>query len=242
MNSILLIAIIAILGPIIGSLIGVLKKPSETIMYNLLAFAAGVMLTISFLNLLPTAISQSSPIIAIIGFLIGCGIIFTVDKMIPHIHPELCSQEQGKKLEKTAYFLLAGIFIHNIPEGMAIGISGIASFKLSLSVALAIAIQKIPEGICTSVPYFYVTKKRLKSFLISASTAIPMLIGYFIASYFFQGFPNWMLGLITAATAGFMVYIASDELIPSSCCQLTNHSTIFSLILGVIIVIGLQIL
>jgi len=242
MENILIVVILAVIGPVIGSLIGVIKRPSELFMFNMLSFAAGVMLAISFLNLIPESISLSSILICIIGVVLGAIFMYGLDKSIKHIHPELCSQEQGMRLKKTAIYLLTGIFLHNFPEGMAMAIGSVSDFKITLAVALAIAIHNIPEGICTSAPYYHVTGKRMKSFFISSLTAIPILIGFVFAHYLFQNIPLQLVGLIMGATAGFMIYISSDELIPSSCYKVTNHSTIFSLIAGILLVILLGLL
>lgn len=240
MDSIYIILLIAIAGPIIGSLIGVLKKPSNLFVYNMLAFAAGVMLAISFLELIPESIKLSSIWLSCIGIIIGAIIIYTLDKLIPHIHPRLCGQEQGRKLERTAIFIFLGIFLHNFPEGMAIATGTITDFKATLAIALAIAIHNIPEGIVTSAPCYYLTKKKLKSFLLSSSTAIPIILGFIFARFLFQNIPLNIIGIIIAATAGLMIYISGDELIPmshSKDSKVWNHSTIFSLIAGVLFVI-----
>ncbi len=237
MKTILIILIISVLGPIIGSLLGVIGKPSKTFMYNMLAFAGGVMLAISFLQLIPESIHLSSILISVGGICLGVGVMFSVDKILPHIHPELCSQEQGRNLKRTSLYLLIGIFLHNFPEGMAIAIGTVSDIKISLVIALAIAIHNIPEGISTSAPYYIITKKRLKSFLVSSSTAIPILLGFLFASYLYNHISNSIIGLIIGATAGLMIYITADEVIPTSCSKLSNHTTIFSLILGILFVI-----
>jgi ZIP family zinc transporter len=138
--------------------------------------------------------------------------------------------------------LFLGIFIHNVPEGLAMGIGAVTNFKLSIAIALSLTIHDIPEGICTSAPFYKLTKKRRKSFLISISTIIPTLIGILAAHYLFQYIPLQLVGAAIAATAGLMVYISGDELIPSSCCKLTGHSTIFSLMLGIVLVMLMGIL
>ncbi|MBW2978097.1 ZIP family metal transporter [Candidatus Woesearchaeota archaeon] len=237
MNPIFIIVLISVLGPIIGSLIGVIKKPSEKFMFNMLSFAAGVMLAISFLNLIPESIQLSSILTCVMGVILGVLIMFALDKLIPHIHPGLCAQEQGSKLKKTSIYLLLGIFLHNFPEGMAIAIGAVSDIRISIAIALAIAIHNIPEGICTSTPFYYTTKNRVKSFLVSSTTAIPILVGFVFAYYIFQNIPLNIVGLIIGATAGLMIYISGDELIPSSCCRVTNHTTIFSFILGILFVI-----
>jgi len=241
-TALLIIVVISVLGPVIGSLIGVIRKPSERFMFNMLAFAGGVMLAISFLELIPESIALSSIWIAIFGVVVGSGLMFAVDKAIPHIHPELCGQEHGRNLKKTAAYLLIGIFLHNFPEGMAIAIGAVSDIKVSLVIALAIAIHNIPEGITTSAPYFHCTKKRLKSFLISSSTAIPLLVGFLLASWLYQYISLQLVGFIIGATAGLMIYITADEIIPSSCCKLSTHTTIFSLILGILFVMLLGLL
>jgi len=241
-KTLLIILILSVLGPIIGSLIGVIKRPSEKFMYNMLAFAGGVMLAISFLELIPESIALSSILIAVSGVIIGCLSMYALDKLIPHIHPELCQQERGCHLKRTSLYLILGIFLHNLPEGMAIALGTVSEMKTGLIIALAIAIHNIPEGICTSAPYYHCTGKKLKSFLISSLTAIPILVGFLLANYVFQQISSNFIGLIVGATAGLMIYITADELIPASCCKLTNHTTIFSLISGILFVILLGLL
>ncbi len=230
-----IIVLLAVLGPIIGSLIGILKKPSEIFMYNMLAFAAGVMLAISFLQLIPESIQLSSPLIAILGIIAGTLFMFLLDKTLPHVHKEFGTVEPGSTLKRTSLYLIVGIFLHNFPEGMAIAIGAVADNNISLAIALAIAIHNIPEGICTSAPYYYCTKDKKKAFLISSLTALPIIIGYYVSYYLFTIVPIGFAGFMIAATAGIMIYICSDEIIPTSCC-FKHHSTIFSLMAGIILV------
>ncbi len=242
MEPVLIILIISVLGPVLGSLIGVLKRPSEKFMYDMLSFAAGVMLAISFLELIPESIQFSNEWFCITGIVIGAFLMYLTDRLLPHIHPELCSQEQGRDLKKTALYLIIGISIHNFPEGMAMAIGTVTEMKTGIAIALAIAIHDIPEGICTAAPFYHSTGQRLKSFLVSAATAIPVVIGFIIAHCIYKSIPGEFVGLIIGATAGLMIYICADELIPSSCSRTTNHSTIFYLICGVIFVVFLQML
>ena len=236
MDPAIFIVIISVLGPIIGSIIGVAKKPSLMYMCNMLCFAAGVMLGISFLELIPESIHISSVGICVAGIVMGALLMYGVDRIIPHIHPELCTQEQGCNLQRTSTYLILGIFLHNFPEGMAIAIGAVTGTKVSLIIALAIAIHNIPEGICTSAPYYHATGNRLKAFLVSSSTAVPLLIGYLLARYIFDSITPGVLGFIIGATAGLMIYITLDEIIPNSCAG-NDHSTIFSLLTGIIFVI-----
>ena len=241
MDPLVWIVIIAVLGPVIGSGIGVLKMPSSGYICNMLCFAAGVMLSISFLDLIPESISISSPEISVLGVVLGALAMYGLDRVIPHIHPRLCAQEQGCNLERTSVYLILGMFLHNFPEGMAIAIGSVTEMKVSITIALAIAIHNIPEGICTSAPYYHSTGKRVQSFLLSATTAVPILVGYVVARYIFLQVSTQVVGLLISSTAGLMIYITADELIPHSCAG-TNHQTIFFLILGVVFVILLGVI
>ncbi len=246
METIFIILIISILGPIIGSAIGIIKHPGELYIQNMLSFAAGVMLAISFLELIPEAIELSGVWLAVIGILIGTIIMYLLDKLIPHKHPEGCECEtENEKLKRSSIYLIAGIFLHNIPEGIAIATGTIDHMTGAIGIALAIAIHNIPEGICTSAPYYYCTKKRLRAFLLSASTAIPIAVGFLIGYFIFKHLSFSILGIIISATAGLMIFISAHELIPTACRKEGSkwkHSTIFSLLLGVIFVMILGLL
>jgi ZIP family zinc transporter len=233
------IVIITVLGPILGSAIGIMRRPTFGFICNMLCFAAGVMLAISFLELIPESIEMSSVWICVGGIIAGALVMYGLDRLIPHIHPRLCAQEQGCNLERTSVYLIMGIFLHNFPEGMAIAVGGVRDVEVSLVIALAIAIHNVPEGICTSAPYFHATGARLKAFLLSSSTSVPIIAGYLTARYLFQNIDPQVIAFIIGATAGLMIYITTDELIPNSCAG-ENHQTIFSLMTGIIFVLLLR--
>jgi len=241
METIYIVLLVSVLGPIIGSWIGVLRKPSIRYINGMLAFAAGVMLSISFLELIPESIRYGSIRYCILWIWIWSFVMFLLDISIPHIHPELMKQEQGKKLEKTAIYLIIWIFLHNLPEWMAIATGTVANHgTTAITIALAIAIHNIPEWICTSAPYFHFSKKRWKSFRLSSLTALPILVWFLLWKFIFGNVWPEIMSIIVAWTAGVMIYISGDELIPTSCNKWSStrsHSTIFSLIFGIIFVI-----
>ena len=239
MSPIAIIVVIAFAGPIIGSVIGVLRRPKFSFVCNMLCFAAGVMLAISFLELIPESIHLTSPLTAVVGLICGSLAIYALDRLLPHIHPSLCNQEQGCNVQRTSVYLILGIFLHNFPEGMAIASGSVSDIETSIIIALAIAIHNIPEGICTSASYYHASGKRAEAFLLSSSTAVPIIIGFFLAWAVFETISQQLMGFIVAATAGLMIYITVDELIPNSCAG-ENHQTIFSFMAGVILVMLLQ--
>ena len=240
MDTIFLIVALSTLSPILGSLIGVIKRPSEGFMYMMLSFAAGVMLAISFLELIPESIELSSELICIAGLIVGSAGMHMIDRLIPHVHPDLCDDINGANLKRTSIYLIVGIFMHNFPEGMALALGTVTDTKVSIVIAVAIAIHNIPEGICTAAPYYHCTRDRMRAFLLSSSTAIPILLGFLSAYYLFRSITFEVLGFLVAVTAGLMIFICADELIPSSSRKITNRSTVFPLFAGIIFVILLQ--
>jgi len=243
MESLWLILVLMIAGPVIGSILGVIKRPTEKYLGMMLAFSAGVMLTISFFELIPESIQLSSLRFAILGIFVGVLFMFLLDKIVPHIHPTRHKHEKKCSIEFVSFALFMGLFLHNFPEGLTIASGTVASFKATLAIALAITVHNIPEGICTSAPYYFCSKNRLKAFLISSSTVIPTVVGFYVGYYLFQYLSTSMLSIIIAATAGIMIYISCDELIPFSITKKdvgVNHAAIFSLIAGVIYVMALS--
>lgn len=241
MDPVIFIVVIAFLGPIIGSIIGVMRRPSFIYVCCMLCFAAGVMLSISFMELIPESIHLSSVPVEVMGLLFGALVMYGLDRLLPHLHPSLCSQEQGCNLERSSLYLIIGIFLHNFPEGMAIASGAVANMKASMIIALGIAIHNIPEGICTSASYFHASGNRIRAFLLSCSTAVPILIGYFVARTVFETISPQVVGFLIAATAGLMIYITVDELIPNSCAG-QNHQTIFAFLGGVVLVMLLELI
>jgi len=239
MSPTALIVIIAFIGPIVGSAIGILRRPNFTYVCCMLCFAAGVMLAISFLELIPESIRLSSPLVAVLGMVLGSLVMYGLDRILPHLHPSLCSQEQGCNLQRSSVYLMIGIFLHNLPEGMAIASGTVAGMKASIIIAVAIAVHNIPEGICTSASYFHASGNRLGAFVLSSATALPILLGFFIATRLFEAISPAVVGLLISATAGLMIYITVDELIPNSCAG-ENHQTIFSFMTGAVLVVLLQ--
>jgi zinc transporter, ZIP family len=212
-----LIITLAVAGPILGSLFGVWKSPSEKSINIILSFAAGSMLAISLFELMPQSAREVGFFASFLALLAGLLLMWLLDLNLPHIHPDLDGRkDHAHDLKRATILLLAGIFLHNIPEGFAIGIGASSDLKTSLVIVLALALHDIPEAICTSAPYYFVTKKRVEAFLVSASTVIPTIAGIFFIYYFTRSINAAVVSLMTAATAGLMIYITIFELIPAT--------------------------
>jgi len=237
MNEILLIIILIFVGQTLGSLIGIIKKPNDLFLRASLAFAGSMMLGISFLQLIPEGLKISSPLLITSSFIFGIMIMRFVDRILPHINPELMKKEKPS-IKRSVTMLVIGIALHNIPEGLAIGVGFALSPVLGIVVALGIAMQDVPENIATIVPLYGLTKKRLKSFIILVTTVLFELFGFVFGYYILHGTVPNLLGASLALAAGFMTYISIEELIPSAQIKKDPYLMIISMIFGVLAVLG----
>lgn len=227
--------LIGILIPFIGTTAGAgcvffLKNELKPVVQNsLLGFASGVMVAASVWSLLIPAMEMSahmgkmSVIPAAVGFLLGMAFLLFMDEVVPHLHldheqPEGLSCGLGKSL-----MLVLAVTLHNIPEGMAVGVvfAGMLSKNTNISLmgafalSIGIAIQNFPEGAIISLPLKESLKSRRKSFLYGAASGIvepiAALFTIFMASYI-----EPILPYLLAFAAGSMIYVVVEELIPES--------------------------
>jgi len=236
MNNILLIVFLIFAGQTLGCLVGLIKKPKKTILYGSLAFAASMMLGISFFQLIPEGMKITPFCLIVISFFLGIVIMWIVDKSLPHINPELMKKEKPS-VKRSVTMLVVGMALHNIPEGLAIGIGFALTPTLGLMIALGIAAQDVPENIATIVPLYVLTKKKIKSFVIVTITILFELLGFILGYYFLREMPTFLLGMSLVVAAGFMTYISIEELIPAAQIKQNLKVGLSGLILGLICVL-----
>lgn len=238
-----LFSLIAGLSTGLGSLVAFFIKDFKHKHLSLLmGFSAGVMIQISFMELLFSAVTETGFLAANIAFFVGIATIAAIEFLIPHEYEEekLTEKEKkNKRLLKTGILVAAGIFIHNFPEGIVTLFGAIKDVQLGLVLLIAVALHNIPEGICVSTPIYYSTKNRKKAFLWSIlsglSEPIGALIGYFVLAPFINPF---MINMALAFVAGVMVFISFDELLPLSLSHGEAHIAIASLFLGMLTMTG----
>ena len=224
--------LLGILIPFAGTSLGaamvfVLKKNiSESLQKILTGFAAGVMVAASFWSLLQPALESSeglgnlSFLPAAIGFLVGVGFLLLLDVITPHMH--FNKQDEGPKsgLKRTTKLILA-VTLHNIPEGMAVGVvyagfrsgnAGITSAG-ALALAVGIAIQNFPEGAIVSMPLRAEGMNKGKTFLCGALSGIVEPIAAVI-TILAAGLVVPIMPYLLAFAAGAMMYVVVEELIP----------------------------
>ncbi|MCX8189881.1 MAG: zinc transporter ZupT [Candidatus Diapherotrites archaeon] len=203
-----------------------------------LAFATGVMLMVSFVEILPAGIEVLGYGTALTLFFVGSCIAFFTDFFVPHSYL-LEDENKGKVSEKRLFrigvLVALGVSIHNLPEGFAIFAASLSSIKLGIVIALAIAIHNIAEGFAVSMPVYYATKSRKKAFLASFLSGIAEPLGAVIAAVFLVPLLSaQLIGASLAIVAGIMVYICIDELLPVAydCVSEKQHIMTFGFFVG----------
>ncbi len=236
----LILSTIAGLSTTIGSFIAfVMKEPSKKFISLIMGFSAGVMILISFVELLQQGIKTLGFLFGHIYFLIGMFLMLIIDISISHKYEFEDKKENFKnKLQKTSLMVTLGIFIHNFPEGMATFLAAIKSIDLGFILCFAIALHNIPEGIAVAVPIYTSTKSRKKAFFWSFISGISEPIGALIVGLFLFPFINdFILGVMLTGVGGFMVYISLDELLPASRDCGFEHLSIIGIILGMLVMV-----
>ena len=239
LSPIIICLIIPFLGTILGSgLVFFMKnRINKKIEKILLGFAAGVMMSASVWSLLIPSIDLAIEqgviewIPAIVGFLLGIGFLLLLDTIIPHLHLNSKKPEGIKTKFKNEIMLVLAVTLHNIPEGMAVGvvlagaINGQVGLSLAGAIALAvgIAIQNFPEGAIISMPLKAEGKSKLKSFGYGVLSGIVEPIAAII-TILLTGLVTPILPYLLAFAAGAMIYVVVEELIPEA--QEGEHSNI----------------
>lgn len=211
-----------------GGIAFIVKKNNLKALSVGLGFSAGVMIFLSFNEIIPEAgkmLSINFPNdynwIVYAGFIIGIVVAILIDYFLPdHIDTEELLNPDAPclhkhKLKRAGLFTAIAICVHNFPEGMATFLTTTQNITLGLSVALAIAIHNIPEGIAVALPMYHVTGKKRYAMLYAALSGITEPIGALVGMFIFSLFlPQVLVGALMAAVAGIMIYISFDTLLP----------------------------
>ena len=201
-----------------AALVFLVKGTSHRTRDALVGFSAGLMLSVTALNLLPRALgpNQQNLLQVIIGIALGAMALFIADTYLPHIHGVLIPDKPLTKGMKTALMLVAALVIHNFPEGFATGTAyagGVTVF--GNTVALGIALQNVPEGFLISVPL------RSQGYSTRGSFIVGALSGFIepicsITALIVVGLFRMLLPYALAFAGGAMLYVIFDEMVPES--------------------------
>ena len=237
-----------------ASLVFFIKKLNRALLDGLLGFTGGVMVAASFWSLLAPGIEMSSGegifkvLPAAIGFGFGALFIFGLDKILPHIHINFKESEGIKTPWRRTTLLVLAITLHNIPEGLAVGVlfggvaAGVpeASITGAVALALGIGIQNFPEGIAVSMPMRRQGISRFKSFWYGQLSAIvepfAAIFGALAVTFFTPILPYAL-----AFAAGAMIFVVVEEVIPETQQDKNTDIATLGFILGFIVMMILDV-
>ncbi|HHY90100.1 MAG TPA: zinc transporter ZupT [Clostridiales bacterium] len=247
-----------------GLLLFLFKKTNAKLISIALGFSAGVMIYISFVEMLPDAReylmksigAERGEWFTLISFFIGIFVILLIDRFVPEsFNPHEVKkmedaepfqnteniQGEPQKVVKTGMMTALAVTIHNFPEGIATFIAASNDYSLGVAIAIAVAIHNIPEGIAVAVPVYCGTEDKKRAFVMSLLSGLSEPVGALLAFLILGPFINDMvLGMIFAAVSGIMVFISLDELLPTAREFGEHHFSIVGLIVGMLIIgIGL---
>ncbi len=257
-----MLTLLAGLSTGIGAALAFFSKADNTKFLSVgLGFSAGMMIYISFMEILPMSEEAFRPSFGEIGaeammllcFFAGFVFMSIIDLLIPEdVNPHdikndrelrsLKSEDaerslQRTQLHRTGIFTALAIGIHNFPEGFATFVSALHDLSLGIPIALAIAIHNIPEGMAVSLPIYHATGNRKRAFYYAFASGLAEPLGAIIG--FFLLLPimgDLTLGIMFGVIAGIMVYISFDELLPAARVYGNAHTTIFGLALGMLVI------
>ena len=249
-----LITVAAGSATLVGALLALRPKMlRRSTMAVSLGFAAGAMILVAFMVMLPTSIEgletgygDSALTIAYAAFFGGIALMVLIDKLLPnrmnpseregkeHLLDDGLSQLDIQKLRRSGVLIAIAMVLHNVPEGLITFMGAAESPGLGISLAVAIALHNIPEGVAIAAPIYMATRSKKRALLYTglASLAEPIgaLLGFWLLS---AALPVPAFDLVLAAVAGLMVFVCLDELLPAAKRYATSeHQAIYGVIAG----------
>lgn len=235
-----------------GALAFIGKRNDMRLLSVGLGFSAGVMIYVSFVEILQKAeaslvLHLGAPFgqwVAVASFFGGIVVAVLLDKLVPEslsYHEMLKEptpamlEDSVKKLHRMGIFTALAIAIHNFPEGLATFVAALEDPALGISLAVAIAIHNIPEGMSVALPIFYATGSKVRGLWLALLSGLAepagAIVGYFILKVFFN---ELVFGITFASVAGIMIYISLDELLPMARASGNGHSEMLGLVFGML--------
>jgi zinc transporter, ZIP family len=236
----------------IGSALALVTKRTNTQFLSLsLGFSAGVMIYVSFVDILPKGQASLAADLgktagawaATVAFFGGMGFVALIDRLVPaYENPHephriedlsVAAAEREARLVRMGIMSAVAIAIHNFPEGLAVFASALDNPQIGTTIAVAISLHNIPEGIAVSVPVFYATGSRRKAFAFSFLSGLAEPAGALVGYFFLLRYLGPALrGAIFAAVAGIMVFISLDELLPTAREYGQHHLAVYGMLAG----------
>lgn len=217
------------------------KKTNVKFLTFALGLSAGVMVYISFMEMLAHSMSslenvynsRTAGLLSLLFFFTGIAVIALIDKLVPEDENPHEFGHESKGLGKMGIMSALAIAIHNFPEGLASFMSALSDPVSGISIAVAVALHNIPEGITVSTPIYHESGSRMKAFMYTLISGLAEPLGALFGFLFLRSvFSDTTFALVYALVAGIMIYLAFDELLPAAENYGHHHLVIYSVIAG----------
>ncbi len=220
---------VGVIGTGLGGLLAVFyKHPSKIFLSMAIAISGGLMLSIVCFDLLPEAFDISGLYYSLLGVVIGVIIVMIMEQVMPQQ-----SGGQDTQYLKTGLLMGAAIAIHNLPEGLAIGASFMASQNVGLGMALVIGLHDFPEGLSMAAPLMAGGMRGLDVLYYTILSGIPTGVGAFIGAYMGEISPR-LIALSMGIAAGCMLYMTCGEMFPMANDLHKGRVTTVGILIGII--------
>ena len=252
---------LGIMLPFLGTALGsafvcfIKKQVNDAIQRSLLGFASGVMIAAGIWSLLLPALEIAEPrgtlsfLPATIGFIIGILILIGIDKLVKRLENLLTQGiEKGLKASKSTLLLTIAVTLHNVPEGMAVGVafasvlagSPYVTLASAMAISIGIAIQNIPEGAIISIPLASENQSKSKSFLMGTLSGVvePVAAGI---TLLFTHYIEPLLPYLLAFASGAMYFVVANELLPQATHKEGSYVGVLGFTLGFLVMMILDV-
>ena len=244
------------LTTVLGGLLAVSgRKPNRRLLSLSMGFAAGIMLFVSFTEMLSEskehferALSGEFAVeaAALAAFFGGMVLIAAIDALLPekahehiHAHEHECGGHHGTSLYRTGLITMAAISLHNLPEGLATFSATATSLSLGLPLILAVTLHNIPIGLSIALPVYAATGKKRRAVLLSLLAGVVSVLGAALGLLLLGGgTSDILMGAMMGAVGGIMVFVALKELYPAAREHGSERSALYSLIAGMVFMAG----
>ncbi|MCL1900979.1 MAG: ZIP family metal transporter [Firmicutes bacterium] len=252
MHIVLFGILLGVIGTAVGGVISILiGKRSDTVICCLLAFAGGIMSSISFFELIPEAMELTNVYVAIGGILSGVVLVLLLNKLVDRItakkdqklhetHEELYHQtalieksKTNERLFRSGLIMFFAITLHNIPEGLAIGAATSRELQLGLTISIMIGVHNIPEGMAVAAPLIAGGVKKWKVMLWTTIAGLPTVIGG-LAGFFLGNVSGTFQSVCLAVSGGAMLYVVFGEIIPQSVTMTKSRLPTIIALVGIV--------
>jgi zinc transporter, ZIP family len=223
-----------------------LRRPHQRLLDALVGFTGGIMLAAMVFSLLMPALDRGSLADVVIGFAVGFVVLAGVDAVIPHLHHLRDDARDAQRVReggptRQAVLMLSAMTIHNVPEGLAVGVAfGAGGMELGIPIAIAIGVQNVPEGFAAGAPLMATADRVRVPVLAAAATGLVEPVAAFVG-YAAVASSTLLLPGALAFAAGAMLYVVVDELVPDSHAHGNEQLASLGMLVGFVVMLVLDV-